>query len=210
MNHLLLTELNYQKSRILGVTWVIPGFYLYTMVSQSQSWYLLPTIMTIAIAVQLTIEQNFEKRIRRLSLLPISPKQIAKRCLLVIGVPWLGFHVLFFIFYVAATRSFLTWNQGGLEIFTFTGLFLLGISLYFFQRDFISFSLNSEERIGVDALVLIGIIALIVYGLPIAYYFLLRRKMVSSWTLIAGVDVLGLILIFLTIPSFKRRRTFLE
>lgn len=210
MKHLLWTELNYQKSRLLGIAWVIPGFYLYTLRSHSQSWYLLPTIMTIAICVRLTIEKNLEKRIRHLSVLPISPARIAKQRILLIGFPWLIFHGLFLICHLIFTRTIPSWQEGGMEIIMFTGLFILGISLYLFQRDFMSVVLRTENKFGIDSLILLGLIAITVYGIPLSYYFIAKGKIVSNWILITGVNVIGIILICLTIFSFACRRSYLE
>ncbi len=188
----------------------IPAFYLYSTISGSQSWFVIPCVMTVAMVIQILIERSKERRERLLILLPISVQRIGLVRLLILLTPCFSLYGLYLIIHFAMNRSLPHWHQGGLDMVMFFGLTLLGFSIYFFQRDLLSSFFRKDSHIGVDAIILLVLCAIIIYGTPLTLAILYHGEIHVAEPLIWFLLISGILLLYPTVLTFKRRRTFLE
>lgn len=210
MGSVIRAEIDYHKYRLLMLIWIIPGFYLYATMSGSESWFVIPCIMAVAMVIQILIDGNIEKRERFYVLLPISIGRIAMTRLFMLLIPCLVLYGVYLIIHLLVFRSLISWNNGGLDLMMFFGLSLCGFSIYFLQRDLLSSVMRGDTRTGIDAINLIVLCAVIIYGIPILLALLYQREIINARSLIFLIFFCGILLLYPTVFTFARRKSYLE
>lgn len=210
MINLIKAEIDYYKYRILTLFWIIPAFYLYAMIRDSDSWFVLPCIMSVAIAIQILIDRNIEKREHLHVILPISVRRIAMTRLLTLLMFCVSLYGVYLIIHLLVTRSLPPWNDGGFDLIMFFGLSLLGFSMYFVQRDLLSAIFRADARSGIDAIILIVLCATIIYGVPIGLTIHYKTKIDTAKPVIAILFICSILLLYPSVVTFAQRKSYLE
>ncbi len=210
MWQLLKSEFRYSAWRSMALLWILPGFYLYSRWSGSQSWYAVPSILTVAVAVQIIIERKIERKDRQHVSLPLSLAAIATVRLSLVLLPAFVLFSLYLLSRLLIAGSLPPWEQGGLDLLMFFGLTVLGFSVYFLQRDVFTTFFKRKKGKDVDIIILLAILLCLILGFPLTIAIIYKERIVSAENIIILLFILGLSLLYPTIISFKQRKSFLE
>jgi len=209
MWNLIKSEFRYNRVKMLSQLLIIPAYSLYIMWSSSKSWFGIPSILTVALAVQIVIDRNLEKRERQNILLPLACKNIAYVRILLILLPGIVVFSAYIVIRLIIAHNLPSWEYGGIDLLMFAGLFLLGFSIYFIQRDLSYMKTKKVRRAENDVIILLVLLVIMILGIPLTIA-VSYNEVVDAESLISVLSILGLLLLYPTVVTFYRRKSYLE
>jgi len=207
---LIKSDFEYCKYRTLTSLWIIPGYYIYSVTSGQQSWFVVPSILSVSVVIQVLIERNMEKRERLHILLPVPIRGIGFSRLAILLFPFVGIIGLYLILQATLGGGLPPWTDGGIDLVMFFGLGLLAFSFYFLLRDLLLYSLKHMEQSGIDAIFMLITARIVIFGIAVALTILFKKNPMAHQALILLLFFVGLNLLYPTLWSFARRKSYLE
>lgn len=206
-----ISEFDYLKMSLSFLLFIIPGFYAFSVWSgKSGAWFVVPSVLTVSLLMQVFINRSLEKRDRQFLLLPISVRRLGVVRLGLVLIPAVAVHFGYILIDFILDGRLLGWHQGGVDELMFFSLTLIGFSAYFMLSDLIFASFRGDSHIGFDVVGLLIVIALIVMGIPITLAVLQKSRPIPWDGIIFGFLAVGLLLLSMTVLTYTRRRTYLE
>jgi len=207
MWRLLHAEFKYNLFRILGIFWIIPGYYLYTLLSPSASWFIVPILLSVSIIIQIHITRIIEKRERQHMIIPVPTRMIGWARFFMVLIPVIGLIFVYLLIHLSITEDLPSWGKGGFDLVMFSGLILMGFSISFIQQDLFH---TRKNKSAMDSIILMIIIFSIVYGIPLILAILINKQVLLSTPIVISFLITGLLLSFPAVRTFNRRKSYLE
>jgi hypothetical protein len=210
MWQLFRAEMDYFKKRFYSVLLIIPGFCIYTLASNSKSWFILPSIIIVVVLTQMFIGRIQEKRDRQHAILPVSAEQIARVRALIVMIPIAVVHLISLALHFSIAGRLFTWENGGADLVLFTGLILCGFSLYFILKDRVLPILKVKSSSELDTPFFLITVFAVIFVLPLTIVMITYHNLQNNVGLILSFLLVGLHLIFMTGKTYVKRRSYLE
>ena len=207
MWRLLRTEFEYNLLRTVGIFWIIPGFYLYTLLSSSASWFIVPILISVSIIIQIHITRMIEKRERQHVIIPVPTRMIGWARFFMVLIPVIVLIFVYLLIHLSVTEDLPSWGKGGFDLVMFSGLILMGFSISFIQQDLFH---TRKNKSAMDSIILMIIIFSIVYGIPLILAILIKKQVLLSTPIVISFLITGLLLSFPAVRTFNRRKSYLE
>jgi hypothetical protein len=184
---------------------IIPGCLIYSWTSETAglNGMLLP--LTVGSILQPVVLRTIEHRDRQHILLPQTCRKIALARLLVIATPVVVFYTLYLISHFLFRSLSTEWNHDAFDLMMFSGLVLLGFSVYFLQQDSQSILGQRTRRVEFQMALLIVVIVAAYVAIPIA----LAPIFGPTGNLLRVLCfILGITIPYLMVMTFIRRRSY--
>ena len=205
---ILQTEIKYHAHRPAIALLLLPAFTLYTIVSGSQSWFVLPILVSLVVLIQIIVIRDNEKTVRQHSLLPIPLFRVSVARILIFLLVMFVFHGVYFILYFFIKVGLPSLENVVNDMVMFFGLGLMSCGVYLLQRDILS-GWKRSSRYTIDKFILFLILFLFINGIPLTLALMFVDTRIPFFINLIFILV-GTGLMVSTCFSFPRRVSYLE
>ncbi len=148
-----------------------------------------------------------EKRVRKLSLLPIRPADIAKSRIIIILLPLVLAYLILSIS-IPVSQSDGTWERSYAELLFLFGLSIIGGSIVFTMDDILSDFRKNERTIFSILIAILGVVLLIMILMICVNSF--KANIILGYLVISSLVLIAIAFLYSTIHSFLGRSSYLE
>jgi hypothetical protein len=207
MLKLLKTEFLYSKYLKISIGPLIGLIIYYTFFVQLERIYAMIAVLFFILIMSVYGSWKIEKRVRKLSILPVSPKEIAKARILIFLLPLITMYLI--LSFITPTSIYVhVWEKSYAELLFLFGLSLIGGSITFVMNDILS-DFKWNEKIIFNILVSILAIALIIM-LSMICVNSFKSSLIMGYSVIFLMSTAALLFLRATIKTFTRRSSYLE
>jgi len=207
MLNLLKVEFLYSRYLKISIGPLAGLVMYYILFVELERIYAIVAVLFFIFLMAIYSPWKIEKRVRKLSLLPIPLSEIAKARILIVLFPLI---IVYSILSVTIPIPFYEqiWEKSFAELFFLFGLSVIGGGIKFFMNDILpDYKLN--ERIIFNVIIFILAIVLIIMISMICVNSF-KSNLIMGYIIISCLVILSLVFLYSTINSFLGRPSYLE